>query len=142
MDRSAGVVAIAGLFFAASAYLAIIGFTKLLRPDAVSLSLGAPFLHGLQIAGPYIFPITAGLGIGIGVGLLRLSGLARRAAIVVAVVGMVLLIPKVSAETGDFSVRFFLAAFAVIVRVMIVWYLWQRWTVEKFGEKHILDGLR
>jgi hypothetical protein len=61
-----------------------------------------------------------------------LSNIARRLAIVVAIADMVLLIPKVSAETGDFSPRFFLAAAAIIVRVMIVWYLWQSWTAEKF----------
>lgn len=64
--------------------------------------------------------------------MLRLSRLARRAAIVIATGGLVLLTPKVSAETGDFSLHFFPAALAVIVRVMIVWYLWQNWTAEKF----------
>jgi hypothetical protein len=49
--------------------------------------------------------------------------------------GMVLLIPKVSAETGDFSSHFFLAALAMIIRVMIIWYLWQGWTAEKFVRK-------
>src|SRR5437773_8350916 len=93
---------------------------------------GPPLLHGLQIAGPYIFLITAGMGGAIGIGLLRLSRFARRAAIVIALAGMVLLITKVSAETGEFSIRFFLAALAGIVRVMIVWYLWQSWTAEKF----------
>jgi len=132
VDRPLGIVAIAGLFLAASIYLALIGLTKLLRPDAVSLSMGAPLLHGLELAGPYVFLIGTGVGAAVGVGLLRLSRLARRAAIVIAMGGLVLLIPKVSAETGDFSVRFLLAALAVIVRVMIVWYLWQNWTAEKF----------
>jgi hypothetical protein len=132
VERPAGVVLIAGLFLAASAYLVAIGFAKLLRPDAISLSLGAPLLHGLELSGPYMFLIAAGIGVAVGTGLLRMSRIARRAAIVIALVGMVLLIPKVSAETGEFSLRFFLAALAIIVRVMIVWYLWQSWTAEKF----------
>lgn len=60
VDRPVGVVAIAGLFLAASTYLAVIGFTKLLSPDAVSLSMGAPLLHGLELAGPYMFLIGQG----------------------------------------------------------------------------------
>jgi hypothetical protein len=125
-------VAIAGLFFAATAYLAVIGLIKLQNPDAVSLSMAAPLLHGLEVGGPYVFLIAAAIGVAIGIGLLRLSRFARRVAIVVALAGMVLLIPKVSAQTGDFWLRFFSAALAAIVRVMIVWYLWQSWTAEKF----------
>jgi hypothetical protein len=120
------------LFFAVAAYLATVGIAKLGWPDAISLSLGAPFLHGLELWGPYMFLIASASGAAIAIGLLRLSNIARRLAIVVAIADMVLLIPKVSAETGDFSPRFFLAAAAIIVRVMIVWYLWQSWTAEKF----------
>ena len=132
MNRPGGVLAIAILFFAVSAYLAALGIIKLANPDAVSLSLGAPFLHGLELDGPIMFLIAAVIGASIAVGLLRLSRLARRGAIVIVLAGMILQIPKVAAETGEFSPRFFVAALAVIVRVMILWYLWQSWTVEKF----------
>lgn len=125
-------MAIAVLFLTVSAYLAAIGLLKLVSPDSVSLSQGAAFLHGLELAGPFAFLIAAGVGAAVGVGLLRLSRLARRAAIVIAVAGIVLLIPSVSAQTGEFSWRFVFAALAVMVRVMIVWYLWQSWTAEKF----------
>jgi hypothetical protein len=132
VERPLGVTAVAGLFFAVAAYLATVGVVKLGWPDAISLSLGAPFLHGLELWGSYMFLITAATAAAIGIGLLRLNNIARRLAIVVTIAGMVLLIPKVSAETGDFSWRFFGAATAIIVRVMIVWYLWQSWTAEKF----------
>jgi len=135
VGRPGGVIAIAGLFFTVAAYLATVGVVKLGWPDAISLSLGAPFLHGLELWGPYMFLIAAAGGVSIGIGLLRLSNIARRAAIMVAIAGMVLLIPKVSAETGYFSPRFFLAAAAIMVRVMIVWYLWQSWTAERFVRK-------
>jgi len=79
-----------------------------------------------------MFLMAAAAGAAIAVGLLRLNDIARRLAIVVTIAGMVLLIPKVSAETGDFSPHFFLAAAAIMVRVMIVWYLWQSWTAERF----------
>lgn len=132
MERPLGVIAIAGLFFVVAAYLATVGILKLGWPDAISLSLGAPFLHGLELWGPYMFLIAAAAGAAIAIGLLRLSNIARRLAIVVAIADMVLLIPKVSAETSEFSIRFFLAAASIMVRVMIVWYLWQSWTAEKF----------
>jgi hypothetical protein len=125
-------VAIAGAYLAASAYLGAVGLLKLLSPDSVSLSLGAGLLHGLEVAGPYAFLLAAALGAIVAAGLWRLSRLARRAAILIPLAGLVLLIPKVSADTSEFSWRFVFAALAVIVRVMIVWYLWQGWTAEKF----------
>ena len=132
VERPGGVTAIAILFIAVSAYLAALGIIKLADPDAISLSLGAPFLHGLELDGPYMFLIAAAVGVAIAVGLLRLSRLARRGAVIIVLAGMILQIPKVAAETSEFSPRFFLAALAVIIRVMIVWYLWQNWTAEKF----------
>ena len=105
---------------------------RLADPGLVPLSLGAPFLHGLEIAGPYVFLIAAAVAAFVGWGLLRLRNYARHAAIVIALLGMFLLIPKVSAETGAFSLRFFFAAASVIVRVMIVWYLWQSSTAQAF----------
>jgi len=123
------------LFFAVSGYLAAIGIAKLLWPEAISLSLGSQFLHGLELWGPFMFLIAAAIGAAIGVGLLRLNNIARRTAAIVAIAGMILLIPKASAEASDFSWRFALAAVSIMLRVMIVWYLWQSWTVEKFVRK-------
>jgi hypothetical protein len=82
-----------------------------------------------------MFLIAAAAGAAIAIGLLHLSNIARRAAIIVAIAGMVLLIPKVSDQTGEFSVRFFQAAASITVRVMIVWYLWQSWTAERFTKR-------
>ena len=115
--------------------MAALAAVRLADPGAVPLSLAAPLLQGLEIAGPYMFLVGAAIGASVGWGLLRLNNLARRVAIVIAVVGIVFLIPEVSAETGDFSLRFLYAALAVITRVIIVWYLWQSWTAEKFLRK-------
>src|SRR5258708_292896 len=103
----------------------------LISPGSVSMTLGAPLLHGLELAGPYMFLLAAVFGAAVGFGLLRLNNLARRAAIMIGFAGMVMLIPKVSADASDISPRFFLAGSALIIRMMIVWYLWQRWTAEK-----------
>ena len=109
------------------------GVVRLANPDLVSLSLGAPLLHGLELAGPYAFLLAGAVAALIGFGLLRLSNLARRAAIIVCAAGIVMLIPKVSAAASDISLPFFIAGSMIVVRMMIIWYLWQRWTAEKFG---------
>jgi xanthosine utilization system XapX-like protein len=79
-----------------------------------------------------MFLLAAGAGLIVGFGLLRLKNLARRAAIVIALAGMVMLVPKVSAAATDLSPQFFVAGSMIVVRMMIVWYLWQNWTAEKF----------
>jgi uncharacterized membrane protein len=115
----------------ASTYLLILGLIKLINPEAIPLSLGAPLLHGLEIYGPYMFLLAGGLGLLVAYGLIQLKNLARRAAIVIVVAGMILLVPKVSADTAQFSIDFFVAGSMIVVRIMIVWYLWQGWTAEK-----------
>ena len=132
VERPAGVIAISVLFFGASAYLAIFAVVWFVDANALPLSLGAPLLHGLELAGPYMFLIAAAVGLIVGFGLLRLNNLARRAAALIALAGIVMLIPKVSADSSDISLRFFVTGSALVVRVMIVWYLWQSWTAEKF----------
>jgi hypothetical protein len=132
MQRPIGVTAIAILLALVSAYLAALGLIMLLAPGAVSMSLGAPLLHGLQLAGPYMFLLTAAVAAIVAFGLFRLNNLARRAAIMICFAGMVMLLPKVSADAADFRPQFFVAGSMVIVRMMIVWYLWQIWIVEKF----------
>ena len=124
---------VAIVFFLSSTYLLILGLIKLINPEAIPLSLGAPLLHGFQIYGPYMFLLSGGLGLAVAYGLFRLKNLARRVAIVVVVAGMILLVPKVSADTAEFSIDFFVAGSMIVVRIMIAWYLWQRWTAEKFS---------
>ena len=132
MQRPFGVIAIAILFFLIAAYLGALGVTMLLVPGAVSLSMGAPLLHGLELAGPYMFLLTAAVAAAVAFGLFRVNNLARRAAIAICFAGMIMLLPKVSADAASFGPRFFLAGSMVVIRMMIVWYLWQYWIAEKF----------
>jgi hypothetical protein len=132
MQRPIGVTVIAIVFAMASAYLAILGLIMLLAPGSVSMSRGAPLLHGLQLAGPYMFLLTAAVAAIVSFGLFRLNNLARRAAIMICFAGMIMLLPKVSADAADFGPPFFTAGGMVVVRMMIIWYLWQVWTAEKF----------
>lgn len=132
MHRPIGVTTIAILFALTAVYLSALGVTMLLAPGTVSLSMGAPLLHGLELAGPYMFLLTAAAAAAVAFGLFRLNNFARRAAIAICFAGMVLLLPKVSADAASFGPSFFIAGSMVVVRMMIAWYLWQSWTAERF----------
>ena len=120
-----GVAAIATLFFLAATYLGLIGLLMLVSPGTASMALGAPLLSGLELAGPYMFLLMAGVGVLIGWGLLRLNNWARRAAIAVGFIGVVMLVPAVSAAAVDFRASLLWGGLGIIVRVIIVWYLYQ-----------------
>jgi hypothetical protein len=125
---------VAFVFFLAAAYLGLIGVVMLALPGAVSMALGAPLLSGLELAGPYMFLLMAALGALIGWGLLRLNNWARRAAIVVGFLGAVMLVPAVSAAAADFRPSLLWAGLGIVVRVMIVWYLYQLPVREAFAK--------
>jgi hypothetical protein len=120
-----GVAAVATIFFLAATYLGLIGLLMLAWPGTASMALGTPLLSGLELAGPYMFLLMAGVGVLIGWGLLRLNNWARRAAIAVGLIGVVMLVPAVSAAAVDFRASLLWGGLAIIVRVMIVWYLYQ-----------------
>ena len=105
----------------------------LISPGAVSMSAGADLLGGLEVAGPYMFLLMAVVGLAIGVGLLRLHNWARRLAILAALLGMVLLLPTVSSAVLDFRIAPLVwGGLGVMVRAMIVWYLYQQPIKEVF----------
>jgi hypothetical protein len=85
--------------------------------------MGSPILNGLELSGPYMFLLVGTVGAAIGFGLLRLNNWARRAAILASLVGMVMLIPGVSAAAVDFRPALFWNGLGVIVRIVVVWYL-------------------
>jgi hypothetical protein len=133
-ERPAGVQAIAICFFLCAAYLASLGSVMLLRPGAISMALGAPLLFGLELAGPYMFLLFAIVAALIGFGLLRLNNWARRAAVAAALIGMIMLLPDVSGAVVEFNLRKLAeGGLGVIVRVMIVWYLYQEPVKEAFA---------
>jgi hypothetical protein len=136
MQRPAGVSAIAVLFFTVAAYLAVLGMLMLVSPGTVPMALAAPLLNGLELAGAYMFLLAAGVCAFIAWGLLRLNPWARRAAIVVGFVGVVMLVPAASSAVFEFRMgRLFSTGVGVIVRVMMVWYLWQTPVAECFSIK-------
>ena len=132
-ERLSGVVAIAILSFVAAAYLAILGLLMLLYSGSISMRLGAPLLEGLELAGPYMFLLMAVIGVLLGFGLLCQNRWARRAAIFTALLGLVMLVPDVSSAVVEYRMgKLAIAGLGVIVRVMIVWYLYQKPVKESF----------
>lgn len=123
MQRPAGVTVIAVLYFLAAAYLCLVGITMLASPGGLSMRIGAPLLHGLELAGPYMFLLVGAVGALIGWGLLRLNNWARRVAVVAALVGVVMLIPSVSAAASDFGWPLAWGGLGIMVRAAVAWYL-------------------
>jgi hypothetical protein len=133
MERPTGVTVISVLFFAVSAYLIAIGGAMLLSPGSVGMRLGAPLLGGLELAGPYMFLLTGGVAALLGFGLLALNNWARRAAALVAIAGVVMLVPSVSAAVVTFHGSALVwGGLGVMLRVAVAWYLCQQPTVEAF----------
>jgi hypothetical protein len=96
----------------------------LVRPGAISMSAGAPLLFGLELAGPYMFLLMAAVGGGVAWGLLELNNIVRRAAILISIVGIVMLVPSVSAATVMVQPKALaFGGLGIIVRVMVAWYL-------------------
>src|SRR5437868_3124720 len=133
MPRPIGVSLIATLFLVTATYLIVVGAVMLLSPGSVSMSSGADLLGGLEVAGPYMFLLIAAVAMAIGAGLLRLQNWARRLAILAALLGMVLLLPSVSSAVLDFRIaQLIWGGLGVMVRAMIVWYLYQHPVKEAF----------
>jgi hypothetical protein len=119
-----GVRAVATLFALCSICLAIAGVLMLIRPGTIALSAGAPLLFGLELAGPYMFLLMAAAGGAVAWGLVKLNNLARRAARLIAIAGIVMLVPSVSAATVAVQPKALaFGGLGIIVRVMVAWYL-------------------
>jgi hypothetical protein len=129
-----GVTATAILFFVAAAYLGLLAAVTLASPGTLSMGLAAPLLNGLELAGPYMFLLIGGVGSLIGWGLLRLNKWARRSALAVAFIGVVMLVPAVSAAAVDLGISLLWGGLGIIVRVMIVWYLYQEPVADAFAK--------
>lgn len=131
-----GVKLIAATFLLAAAYLLVVGIIMLLHPGAVSLVAGDFLLGGLELAGPYMFLLVGAVATAVGLSLLRLNNWARRIAIIIAGLGVILLIPGVSSSVVGFQMgRLAWGAGGVIVRVMIVFYLYQEPVAQVFRNK-------
>ncbi len=127
MQRPTGVTIISGLFFLAGLYLWSIALVKLVAPDAVSLMAGAPFMYGLELAGPYMMLLVGSAWVVVALGLFRLYNWARWAAMLVMTIGIAALVPGISmAEIGAPLLWYGLQ---IALRAATAWYLAQAPTV-------------
>jgi len=134
VERPTGVTAVAAAFLLAALYLLVAGLAMLARPGVFGMSAGAELLGGLELAGPYMFLLVAGVGAAVALGLWRLHRWARWAAIFLALSGVVMLVPSVSAAVFDFQItKLASGGLGVIVRTMIVWYLFQESAMDAFA---------
>ena len=128
-----GVRAIAALFWLCAIYLGIAGALMLVRPGLVPMAAGAPLLFGLELAGPYMFLLTASVGAGIAWGLLELNNIVRHAATLVAITGIVMLVPPVSAAALAVQPKALVfGGLGITVRVVVAWYLSQGHIADHF----------
>jgi len=105
----------------------------LVSPGSISMSSGAPLLFGLELAGPYMFLLVAIAGGGIAWGLMELNNIVRHAAMLIAIAGIVMLVPSVSAATVMVQPKALaLGGLGIIVRVMVAWYLSRGEVVDAF----------
>ncbi|HEY2362498.1 MAG TPA: hypothetical protein VGK36_15350 [Candidatus Angelobacter sp.] len=132
MSRPTGVTAIAILLFLVAVYLCALGGIMLASPGAISMAAGASLLNGLELAGPYMFLLISAIAALVGWGMLSMQSWARRTTILAAFAGFVMLIPTVSAAAVDFRWSLVWGGLGIIVRMVVVWYLWQTPTAEQF----------
>jgi len=124
------------LFALCGLYLAGAGLIILVYPGTISLTVGAPLLFGLELAGPYMFLLMAAAAGGISWGLLSRVNLARRAAVLAAIAGIVMLVPPVSAAAAMVQpMELAVDGLGIIFRVVLVWYLSQSSTVDQFRRR-------
>jgi len=128
-----GVRAVAALFALCAIYLAVAGALMLLRSGAIPMSAGAPLLFGLELAGPYMFLLAAVISGGVAWGLIELNNIVRHAATLIAIAGIVMLVPSVSGATVTAQAKALaFGGLGIIVRVIVAWYLSRQEVAEAF----------
>jgi hypothetical protein len=128
-----GVRAIAVLFALCGLYLGVAGLLMLLQPGSISMVVGAPLLFGLELSGPNMFLLMALVGAGIAWGLMRRINLIRHVALIIAIAGVVMLVPPVSAATVMVQPGALIrGGLGIIIRVIVAWYLSQGHIADQF----------
>jgi hypothetical protein len=124
-DRPGGVTAVAALCLLVA--IASLALAVLLGVHAVPLSSGALLLGGgLEQLGPMAFLLYAAIMITLAVALWRRWRWARRAAIAVAVIGIVMAVPGLSSAVMDSRIfAIGREGLQVMIRVIVVYYLRQ-----------------
>jgi hypothetical protein len=128
-----GIRAIAAIYALCGLYLAILAAIILGSPGTISMTAAAPLLFGLELAGPYMFLLMAVAGTAVAWGLLKRNNITRHVAMLIAITGIVMLIPPVSAATVTANIKLLATSGAgIIIRVIVAWYLGRAEVAEEF----------
>jgi hypothetical protein len=131
-----GVKAIARLFAVCGMYLVMVGLVNLIRPGAIPLSFVTPLLLGLEFNGPYVLFLGALVAGAVAWGLWKLNNIVRRIAQLIAIMGIVILVPYVSAATVRAKLEpLVLGGLGIIVRVIVTWNLSREEAAEAFQRR-------
>jgi hypothetical protein len=129
----AGIRAIAALFALCGVYLGLAGLLMFIRPGLLGMSAGAPLLFGLELSGPYMFLLTGLVAGVVSFGLVRRINLCRHAATLIAIAGIVMSVPSVSAAVVMVQPGALIrGGLGIIARVIIAWYLSRQDVADEF----------
>ncbi|MGA8299763.1 MAG: hypothetical protein WB817_09770 [Terriglobales bacterium] len=132
-ELPAAVRAIAALFALSGLYLAILAVITLASPGTIPMSAAAPLLFGLELAGPYMFLLMAVAAGAVAWGLFKRNNITRHVAMLIAITGIVMLVPPVSDATVTGNLKLLAASGAgIIIRVIVAWNLGRSETAEQF----------
>jgi hypothetical protein len=126
-ERPIPVTAISGCFLFSAVYLWALAAILILLPGKTTLTLGSPFMHGLELAGPYMMLLFGSGYALIGWGLFRLHNWARWLAMLLIAWAVGSLVPVISA--ARFDVRFFACGIEIALLAAAAFYLAQAPTV-------------
>jgi hypothetical protein len=131
-----GVRAIAALFAACGMYLAIVGVVLLIRPGTIPPSFVTPLLLGLESYGPYMVLLSGLVAGAVAWGLWELNNIVRHIAQLIAITGIVILVPYVSAATVMVKLKpLVMGGLGIIVRVIVAWNLSREEAAESFHRR-------
>jgi len=123
MNHPKGIIGIAALFAISAIYLFAIATVLLISPGSISLMAGKHFMHGLELAGPYMFLLGGSVYALVAWGLFHLQNWARWMAMLLIVISTASLIPKIS--MAELGVPVLWYGLQIALRVAIGWYLAQ-----------------
>ena len=130
MQRPGGVSVVAVAFGFAAIYLCVVGGITLASSEIEPNRAAMLLLLALLRAGPYILLLAGACAALIGWGLWRMNNWARRAAMLAAAIGVVMLVPGVSSRVLGWT--FAVSGAGMIARVILVWYLWREDVAQAF----------
>lgn len=126
-SRPVLVTLISIYFLLSAAYLWVLAAILILSPGKISLMLGSRFMHGLELAGPYMMLLVGSGYALVGWGLYRLHNWARWLAMLSMTLAIGSLVPVISA--AQLNLRFLTCGLEIVVCAAAGFYLAQAPTV-------------